>query len=205
MADGDSTTEAILEAALATFGAKGFKATSLSQVAVAAKVSRPTLYARYPDKTQLFRAVIEREYADALAAVNEAAKSSGSFEDVLSRVLWGYYGTLFERFHGLPQVDELILVQSEEAEDLVLAAREQFRKRLDRMIRRQIDRGAIDPARLDMPVTQLVDLIRLSPHSFKTPATTRARYRRDLTNLARLAAGALDGLSSHHASRGEHE
>jgi len=191
MAKGDSTTEAILEAALTTFGAKGFRATSLSQVAAVAKVSRPTLYARYPDKTKLFRAVIERGYADALAAVSEAATSPGNFEDVLCRVLWGYYGTLFERFHGLPQVDELILVQSEEAEDLVLEAREEFRKRLEGMIRRQMRIGAIDSARIGIPVAQLVDLIRLAPHSFKTPSTSRTRYRRDLKNLARLAAGAL--------------
>ena len=191
MADRDSTTEAILEAALDAFGTNGFKATSLSQVAAAAKVSRPTLYARYPDKTRLFRAVVQRGYDDALAAVAEAAESPGAFEEVLGCVLFGYYGTLFDRFHGLPQVDELALVQSEEAEDLVLEAREQFRKRLGRMIRHQISEGAIDPARIDMPLSQLVDLIRLAPISLKTASTTRARYRKNLANFARLVAEAL--------------
>ena len=60
MDEGDLTTEAILEAALAAFGSHGFRATSLSQIASAAKVSRPTLYARYPDKIHLFRAVLQR-------------------------------------------------------------------------------------------------------------------------------------------------
>ncbi len=190
-ADPDATTEEILAAALSAFGAKGFKATSLSEVAVAAGVSRPTLYARYPDKVRLFRAVVQRAYQDALAAVTDAVAGEGSFEEVLRGTLFGYFGLLFDRFHGLPQVDELALVQSEHAEDLVLAARAEFRRRLGRMIRQQTERGAIDPTQLGIPVTRLVDLIRLSPHSMKTPSTTRARYRRDLTNFARLVARAL--------------
>ena len=190
-ADPDATTEEILAAALSAFGAKGFKATSLSEVAVAAGVSRPTLYTRYPDKVRLFRAVVQRAYQDALTAVTEAVAGEGSFEDVLRGTLFGYFGLLFDRFHGLPQVDELALVQSEQAEDLVLAARAEFRRRVARMIRQQTERGAIDPTQLGIPVTRLVDLIRLSPYSMKTPATTRARYRRDLTNFARLVALAL--------------
>lgn len=187
----DATTEEILAAALSAFGAKGFKATSLSEVAAAAGVSRPTLYARYPDKVRLFRAVVERAYQDALTAVTDAVAGEGSFEEVLRDTLFGYFGLLFDRFHGLPQVDELALVQSEQAEDLVLAARAEFRRRLARMIRQQTERGAIDPTQLGIPVTRLVDLIRLSPYSMKTPATTRTRYRRDLTNFARLVARAL--------------
>ncbi len=190
-ADPHATTEEILAAALSAFGAKGFKATSLSEVAVAAGVSRPTLYARYPDKVRLFRAVVQRAYQDALAAVTEAVAGEGSFEEVLRGILFGYFGLLFDRFHGLPQVDELALVQSEQAEDLVLAARAEFRRRLARMLRQQTERGAIDPTQLGIAVTHLVDLIRLSPHSMKSPTTTRARYRRDLTNFARLVARAL--------------
>ncbi|MDJ0850435.1 MAG: TetR/AcrR family transcriptional regulator [Myxococcota bacterium] len=193
MDEGDLTTEAILEAALAAFGAHGFKATSLSQIATAAKVSRPTLYARYPDKVHLFRAVLQRSYEDALASAREAAEGPGPFEEVLRGVLLGFYGTLFDRFHGLPQIDELILVQSEEAEDVVLEARERFRKLLGRTLRQQVERGGVDAERVTMPIAQLVDLIRLAPLSLKTPSTTRARYRRGLTNFARLVAQALSG------------
>ncbi len=191
--DRDPTTEAILAAALSAFGEKGFRATSLSHVAAAAGVSRPTLYARYPDKVALFRAVIRSTYDEALAGVTAAAAGPGSFDEILRDVLLAWFGMLFDRLHGLPQIDELVLVQSKEAEDVVQEARDEFRRRLGRMIRRQIERGAIDPRRLGMPVSGLVDLIRLAPYSFKTPATTRARYRRDLGNFARLVARGVAG------------
>lgn len=188
MTERDSITEAILVAALTLFGERGFKATSLSQVALAAGVTRPTVYARYDDKMQLFHAVLQREYNEAIVAIEGAAKGEGSFGEVLQESLFAYYGTLFDRFHSLPKVDELALVQSNEAEHIVVEAREQVRKRLARMIRSQIKRGNVDAKSLPMPVPQLVDLIRQSPASFKTPETTRAQYRRSLANLARLVA-----------------
>ena len=193
MSQRDATTEAILAAALTLFGERGFKSTSLSQVASAAGLTRPTLYARYADKTQLFRAVLEREYDQALNAADEAVERGGPFGEILHRVLFAFYGTLFDRLHGLPEVDELALVQSSEAEDLVLAVRERFRRRLERLIRRQIKAGGLDSARLPMPIPQLVDLIRQSPGSFKTATTTRAQYRRSLANLARLVAQSVAG------------
>jgi AcrR family transcriptional regulator len=191
MDDSDRTTRALLRSALAEFGARGFAKTSLTQIASAAKVSRPTLYARYPDKVSLFRAVVQGCYDDALAAAGEAATVPGSFEVVLCGVLLGYFGTLFERLHGLPMIDELALAGSEEAEDVVLAARDRFRGLLAKTLREQLRCGSVDPERMAMPAAQLVDLIRFAPASLKTPKTTRAQYRRGLENFARLVAQAV--------------
>ncbi len=193
MTEGDPTTEAILAAALTLFGERGFKSTSLSQVASAAGVTRPTVYARYADKTQLFQAVLQSEYDAALAATAAAAASEGDFGDVLRRVLFAYHGTLFDRLHSLPKVDELALVQSSTAADIVAAARAALRRQLGRMIRDQIKSGKIDSKRLPMPVPQLVELIAQSAASFKTPDTSRAQYRRSLANLARLVAQSVTG------------
>ena len=193
MIEVDPTTEAILAAALTLFGEGGFKATSLSQVASTAGVTRPTVYARYADKTKLFQAVLQSEYDAALAATVAAGESEAGFGEVLRRVLFAYYGTLFDRLHGLPKVDELALVQSSAAADIVAATREALRKQLGRMIRDQIKSGKIDSKRLPMPVPQLVELIRQSAVSFKTPDTSRAQYRRSLANLARLVAQSVAG------------
>lgn len=188
----DPTREAILEAALACFGTKGFRATSLSRVAAAAGVSRPTLYARYPDKVELFRAVVERAFRDALVDVDAVAARDADLETRLRDTLLAYFGGLFDRFHDLPQIDELALVQSEHADDLVTDARAAFQRKLTRLLRREIEAGRVDPARLGIPLARLVDLIRLAPLSLKGPATTRTQYRRELGNFARLVAKALD-------------
>lgn len=52
---------AIKNAALEQFLAAGFEAASMDAIATAAQVSKGTLYARYPAKEPLFRAVLEAE------------------------------------------------------------------------------------------------------------------------------------------------
>lgn len=54
---------AILEAARERFLAAGFEATPMEAVAAAAGVSKGTLYARYPTKEALLRAVVEEQLA----------------------------------------------------------------------------------------------------------------------------------------------
>jgi AcrR family transcriptional regulator len=73
----DRTTEEILTAALLVFGSMGFKKTTLSKVAATAGLSRPTLYTRYKDKTELFRAVVEQAYDEALINATETIARGG--------------------------------------------------------------------------------------------------------------------------------
>jgi len=187
----DSTDEEILSAALSCFGSVGFKATTLSRVAADAGVSRPTLYARHPDKTHLFRAVIQHVYDEAIDAAARTAASEGPFQEVLAQVLVDYYGGLHARLHDLPQIDELILIQSEQAEDVVAAARARMKKLLSALIRRYEREGSISTSELGVPLPQLVDLIRLAPLSLKTAGTTPARYRAGLRSFARVIAAAV--------------
>jgi TetR/AcrR family transcriptional repressor of mexJK operon len=52
--------ERILEVATQAFLAQGYAATSIETIAIRAGVAKRTLYARWPDKQALFRAVAER-------------------------------------------------------------------------------------------------------------------------------------------------
>lgn len=52
--------ETILDGATQEFMAHGYAATSMNQIAIAAKVSKPTLYTYFQDKAGLFIALIER-------------------------------------------------------------------------------------------------------------------------------------------------
>lgn len=85
MTEQDRATEEILTAALTVFGSTGFKKTTLSKVAAVAGLSRPTLYARYKDKTELFRAVIEQAYDEALANAAETIARGGPSTKFSSR------------------------------------------------------------------------------------------------------------------------
>lgn len=53
-------TEAILEGGMREFLAHGYAATSMDRVAIAAKVSKATVYSHFHDKENLFTALIQR-------------------------------------------------------------------------------------------------------------------------------------------------
>ncbi|HTL89075.1 MAG TPA: TetR/AcrR family transcriptional regulator, partial [Leptolyngbya sp.] len=53
-------TEAILEGGMQEFLTHGYAATSMDRVAIAAKVSKATVYSHFQDKESLFTALIQR-------------------------------------------------------------------------------------------------------------------------------------------------
>src|SRR3954454_23458141 len=64
----------LIEVATRLFLDRGYDATSLDAVAESARVSKPTVYARYGDKRGLFAEVLRREIARWLAPLAEAAE-----------------------------------------------------------------------------------------------------------------------------------
>ncbi len=83
-----ATREGILDAAESIFGERGFKKTTLEDVAVAARVSRPLVYRYFGDKQTLFAHVLERvlrEWNEVLVA--EAARETTGTAETLRLVL----------------------------------------------------------------------------------------------------------------------
>jgi AcrR family transcriptional regulator len=79
-----SIDRAIVEAARTLFLADGFDAAGMKQVAERARVSKGTLYSRYPSKEALFTAVIERTVEDWSA---EAAQDDALLtDDIVQRL-----------------------------------------------------------------------------------------------------------------------
>lgn len=78
----------LLAAALAVFGERGFRQTTLDEVATRAGVSKGTVYLYFASKDDLFRAVVEHkaiallEPAEAMARTHE-----GSAADLLTKVV----------------------------------------------------------------------------------------------------------------------
>lgn len=84
-ADAAALADRILEIATQAFLSDGYAATSLESVAVRAGVAKRTLYARWPGKPALFRAVLERLMLRWLASPAPAPDSARSLEAAL---LW---------------------------------------------------------------------------------------------------------------------
>lgn len=77
MPGADSTTEAILDAAVVEFEQHGFRRVALDDVARRAKVSRTTIYRRFSTKDELIAAVIERENVVLFTEIADELKYAG--------------------------------------------------------------------------------------------------------------------------------
>jgi TetR/AcrR family transcriptional regulator len=87
---GPSTRDRVLDAALASFGTRGFEATSLDQVAAELGVRKQTILYYFPTKADLLDAVVDRsadELADALErAVGGAGEGFARVEAIVRSV-----------------------------------------------------------------------------------------------------------------------
>ena len=81
----ESKREAILDAAHKVFLEVGFGTTSMDAIAVAAKVSKQTVYNHFGSKEELFAAMI-RNVCDRMLTVFEEAAKSGKPEDTLRAI-----------------------------------------------------------------------------------------------------------------------
>jgi AcrR family transcriptional regulator len=68
--DAVSLSDHVLEAAALLFAERGYAGTSIAAVATAARVGKHTIYRRYPDKAELFRAVVQQK-GEALLGLDE--------------------------------------------------------------------------------------------------------------------------------------
>jgi AcrR family transcriptional regulator len=83
IAETEQRDEHILCAAGETFLRFGFDGTSMDAVAEAARISKRTLYARYPDKTRLFKAVLRDLINRWLIPIDQFESEHGELEDTL--------------------------------------------------------------------------------------------------------------------------
>ncbi|HEX8343237.1 MAG TPA: TetR family transcriptional regulator [Actinoplanes sp.] len=87
----EHTRRALIDAAARMFAERGYAATSIDDVAGAARVTRGALYHHFPGKQAIFNAVCEAVDAAVVDRVRAAGRSTGSAEQRLRRVLDAYF------------------------------------------------------------------------------------------------------------------
>jgi AcrR family transcriptional regulator len=80
--------DAALERAMHVFWAKGYEGASLSDLTRAMRINRPSLYAAFGNKEQLFRKVLDR-YASGPLAYFAKALAAAKARDVIEKILLG--------------------------------------------------------------------------------------------------------------------
>lgn len=190
MGTAEDRIEQIRRAAIPVFATKGFRATSMADLADAAGLSRPALYQYFANRGDVFRAAMTAILDDAADAALAALDGPAGSGDELAERLDGYLqrsvGDLYQSLASLPHGDEIVDAKFEFAADAAEAAVTRRRRGLERFLRRS---AGLRGRRL----TDVADLIDLSPAGLKADRPTGPVLRRRLTALARSVAASLDG------------
>jgi TetR/AcrR family acrAB operon transcriptional repressor len=80
------TRATVLKAALAVFSAKGYAATTLDDVAKAAKVTRGAIYWHFKSKADLYNTLIQELSVRGTTVVQQAVAEGGTFIEILRRI-----------------------------------------------------------------------------------------------------------------------
>jgi TetR/AcrR family transcriptional regulator, mexJK operon transcriptional repressor len=91
----DTKRDAILDAATRMFLAQGYSAVSMDAIALAAPVSKPTLYNYFPGKPALFAAVVASVCTRMTAAVDTALKDDGDLRSDLRIIARAYVDIVY--------------------------------------------------------------------------------------------------------------
>jgi AcrR family transcriptional regulator len=98
----------ILDAATAVFAAQGYDRASMAAIAERAGVTKPTLYARFGSKEELFEAALKREYEVRTARLFAAFSGVNreAFRDRLHRLTSTYFQLIRDRPEGVLLIAE---------------------------------------------------------------------------------------------------
>lgn len=121
-----STTDALLDGAMAQFARHGFAKTSMSDIAKASGVSRTSLYKTFPAKNDVFRALSGRINEHVYAAVVEAYRRSGPWDERLLGVINARVSWVYELLHASEYGRELISEKNRICGGDVLTANDRF-------------------------------------------------------------------------------
>ena len=181
----------LLEVATQLFMERGFDGTSIDAVAEAAGISKPTVYARYHDKRDLFAAVLRKRIRDSLAPLSAAAeaqateakpKSIKTTLHELSRHMIAY--TLAPEAGACQRI---LSAQAVQFPELAKLANEEGWLRTVRgvasILRQSAARGHIKVDDPELAADMFLNLVlghpkRLSLYSIATDPETEERYRK---------------------------
>ena len=128
-AEAQGKQQALIEAALEEFAARGYRGASLRTIAAKADISTRTLYNRYPDKTALFAACLEASSAQLRAMPQAAAPAEPPPHDLAARLTVHIVATLHQlTLERNRRIAALLYREGPEFAEVRAIARNQFER-----------------------------------------------------------------------------
>ena len=185
--DADDKRALLLDSAEGTFCRLGYARTSIAALAADAGVTRPTVYAYYPSKEDVFRALAERVRAEFLA-LQERADTSSPVATARSAVELYFDASL--RHRGMLTVIAHQALADPAMRDLQDEIHGRANRRHTRFLQRLADAGAIGPAAPPETVSEAITGVTLRFADLAADDPDRApALRRELVDVYLALAG----------------
>ena len=183
---------AILRQAFSLFAQNGYQNTSLSQLAGACGISRPTLYLYFRDKEEIFTYAVKYYTDEMFLDYRVVASKSGP---VLSQIRRIVADIIFKSWHSrdfITSLGDYIFQKRQEDRNFPEAIRRRTVK-LDHLLRRMLKEGVASGEIRKIPIEatsmQILDLIQA--YLFKLAIINAADPRQTISVIEAF----LDGLS----------
>ena len=182
---GDRPVDRIYEAALVCIDQRGFRKTSMDDIAREAGVSRPTVYTYFRSKKDVVLEVIVRQAADLLADVKKKVSRRKGLDRVIEAACLGALATVEHRYFRA-------LVAGGEATEWIaeLSVHERFRM-VEREFWRPILQEAVDlgEVRADRDVDEMIDWIVFQQFTLGTFGESLGLTERDIRERITVYVG----------------
>ena len=181
------TRTTLLKTALSLFSAKGYAATTLEDVAKAAKVTRGAIYWHFKSKADLYNTLVSEFSARGTAVVQQAVAEGGTLIDILRRIFVGVC-RLIEEDREIRAVMELTLFKTGLDPDLQTGRKKQIEsgnallrgitEAMSQGIAQGVLRNDMDPADMARAFIAFengaIQLWLLSPRSFSLKSSAES-------------------------------
>lgn len=164
----------------------GFKRTSMDDIARAASVSRPTLYAYFKNKQAILLAVSEGIHEATLANIELALTSPDSLSQRLLAGFEAWTEPYTSILFGSPHGAELIGAGSAVASDISAEARARFHTLLAGCLKAAQKAGEIELKKASLSFDDAAELLILSLNGLSASGADSAAHTKRLKNLVRV-------------------
>jgi AcrR family transcriptional regulator len=159
-ADGSSKFYLIVEAAQKRFGLYGVEKTSMREIADDIKLSKAALYYYFPDKENLYKAVVKKELDEFLEKISESVLKSGDPEFLLRE----YAIARISYFRKLINLSRLRLESFSDLKPVFRETMNNFRERekekIAEILQKGISEGVFDPCDTEKNALLFLDLLK---------------------------------------------
>jgi AcrR family transcriptional regulator len=183
-----SKEEHVLNAAREVFMRYGFKRATMSDLAVAAQMSRPALYLIFSSKEEVFRALITQIFAELLHEVREEVSKHEEVADQLTSAFEVWCVRPFEMIQVSPDARDLLESGYAFATEITVRAFAGFETILSDVLRPSIRAQAGPP----LSSEQLAHILTTATQGFKESATSAAQLRQLIKGLVTIVLAGLD-------------